>query len=287
MRHPTGLLGAAFVLGAVLALATACTGGQPTSSPAPRATAAATVTPTAAADVGTGTGSEPSPGDEPLDLVVLAASGGSGVAERYAPLLAEASGREVRNHGHLWVRPTGVLSGAESGADVVAGAEVILMYFPPVDYEPPGFLPCLEAVDPEGDGISGAPTATSVEDWQAWRNVLDQEYEAIWTLREGQPTLIVGYGGWNPWLAAWRQAGIEAECASALDALDVVEREAAEAHGAMHVSTLDVFNGPKHDQDPADQGWIADDGMHASESGEDRLVEALVAAGFEAGQPPG
>jgi hypothetical protein len=38
-----------------------------------------------------------------------------------------------------------------------------------------------------------------------------------------------------------------------------VEPEAAEARGAGFVSVFDVFNGPNHDEDPVEKGWMQDD----------------------------
>lgn len=163
---------------------------------------------------------------------------------------------------------------------------MILFYFPPAGFEPPDFLTCLEALDAEGGETWDPPVATTVEDWRAWRDALDREYEAIWALRESQPTIIRSYGGWNPWIPVWRLLGIEAECTAGEEAYDQVMREAASAAGAVHVSMLDVFTGPQHDQDPAERGWIRD-GMHLSDSGVDVLVQALAEAGFEAGEPPG
>ncbi len=264
------------------------------------ATGAPTATTAPAPPQPSGSRAEPSQAEGSVDLVVIAASGGDGVSERYAPLLADALGRDVRTYGKVGSLPTEVLSGAEGqwAADAVAGAEVILFYFPPVGFEPPEFLTCLEALDavgsdPDYSGPTWAPgttweppEATTVEDWQAWRDALDREYEAIWTLREGQPTMIRGYGSWGPWLPVWRQVGIEAECMAGEEALDQAQQAAAEAAGAVYVSMLDVFTGPQHDLDPAAQGWLAEDGMHLSEPGKEVLVEALAAAGFEESEPP-
>jgi hypothetical protein len=281
------------LLGSLAACGDSGTAVEPTAAvtPAPTATPSATGSPGASA--------EPSAADEPVDLVVVAASGGAGVSERYAPLLAAALGREVRTHSKIGSLPTELLSGTEGfDTDIVAGAEVILFYFPPAGYEPPDFLTCLEALDavtdpdyPGGTLAPGQtwdppPDATSVEDWQAWRDALDREYQAIWALREGQPTIIRGYGGWNPWIPVWRRLGVEAQCTAGEEALDQVQRQAAESAGAAYVSMLDVFTGPQHDQDPAEQGWIAEDGMHLSDVGKDVLVEALAAAGFEPNEPP-
>lgn len=283
---------------ALVLLLAACGGNAVTSAPTPTVSSAPTAAGSTTVEP-SGSGGEPPAGDEPVDLVVLAASGGAGVSERYAPLLAAALGREVRTHSKIGARPTELLSGTEGFyADIVAGAEVILFYFPPAGYEPPDFLTCFDALDavtdpdyPGGPLAPGqtfypAPAATSAEDWQAWRDALVREYAAIWALREGQPTIIRGYGGWNPWIPGWRRAGVEAQCTAGEAALDQVMREAAEASGAVYVSMLDVFTSPAHDQDPGEQGWIAEDGMHLSDPGKDVLVEALAAAGFEESEPP-
>ncbi len=264
----------------------ACGDSGATLSPTMTAAPPVTAPPSASAGPSS-SGGEPSPADEPVDLVVMALSGGWGVSERYAPLLTAALGRDVRTHGKIDALPTEVLGGPwPYWADTVAGAEVILFYFPPAGYEPPGFLPCLEALDAEDGGTWDPPEATTVEDWRAWRDALDREYEAMWALREGQPTIIRGYGGWNPWIPVWRRLGIEAECSAGEVALDQVMRDSAEAAGAVYVSMLDVFTGSEQDQDPPEQGWIDTDGMHLSDAGKDVLVEALAAAGFEVNEPP-
>jgi len=243
-------------------------------------------------------GGKPVAGDEPLDLVVMAASGGAGVAERYGPLVADALDREVRTHAKIGARPTEILEGAEgSWAELVAGAEIIVFNFPPGGFEPPSHLTCLEALDavtdPDYSGPAWTPgqtwdppAVTSVEDWQGWREALRREYEAIWTLREDRPTILRAYGGWNPWIPVWRQVGIERECSANEAALDQAMREAAATGGAVYVSMLDVFTGPGRDQDPAERGWIDDDGMHLSDEGVDVLVNALAAAGFEVNESP-
>ncbi len=65
-----------------------------------------------------------------------------------------------------------------------------------------------------------------------------------------------------------------------------VERDAAEAAGAVFVSALDLFNGPAHDVDPVELGWIGMDSVHANDAGRAILVEALAATGWEASEPP-
>ena len=66
-----------------------------------------------------------------------------------------------------------------------------------------------------------------------------------------------------------------------------VIREAAEANGAVFVSFFDVFDGPEHDEDPREKGWMQDDGWHANDTGGAVAAEALAAGEFEAREPPG
>ena len=91
--------------------------GSPVGCSASRATLAPTATATPAplpASSATrrpsGSGGERSPSDEAVDLVVVAASGGAGVSERFAPLLAAAPGQEVRTHSKIGSRPTELVS---------------------------------------------------------------------------------------------------------------------------------------------------------------------------------
>ena len=159
-------------------------------------------------------------------------------------------------------------------------------------------MTCLDAVDavngdPDYSGPAWTPgtkreppDATSVEDWSSWRQRLDQEYDAIWELRDGQPAVVLGYGGWNPWHSDWQEVGIAEVCTANEEVLDEVMRQSAEAHGAMYVSLLDAFTGPGHDRDPGERGLLAEDGMHLSAEGVDLLVETIVASGFEPSRPP-
>lgn len=91
MRRDLGLLASAVLLASLAA----CGGGS-------GAKAAPTVTASPASDA------------EPLDLVMLANSGGDGVAEPYAALAAEALGREVQAHDHFGAGPNELLSGSRA-----------------------------------------------------------------------------------------------------------------------------------------------------------------------------
>jgi lysophospholipase L1-like esterase len=127
---------------------------------------------------------------------------------------------------------------------------------------------------------------TSVEDWQDLRDALDRINDEIWRLRAGQPTIIRVLGSFNPWFGQLQQAGVASVCMANEGVRDQVERDAAEAAGAVFVSWLDLFNGPAHDVDPVEQGWLAD-GVHPNDTGRALMVEALSVTGWEASKPPG
>ena len=131
------------------------------------------------------------------------------------------------------------------------------------------------------------PVVPTVEDWQPYRDVLDEVYDEIWKARGGRPVVLRAHDIYNGFIAPWREVGIEAECTANWEVEMQVIREAAEANGAVFVSFFDVFNGPEHDEDPREKGWIDDDGMHANDDGGAVAAEALAAVGFELSEPPG
>jgi lysophospholipase L1-like esterase len=47
------------------------------------------------------------------------------------------------------------------------------------------------------------------------------------------------------------------------------------------VSIFDVFNGPNHEEDPREKGWMEGDGYHPNDAGAAAIAEALAAVGFE------
>ena len=68
----------------------------------------------------------------------------------------------------------------------------------------------------------------------------------------------------------------------------------SEAHGATWVSIYDVLNGPDHDWDPRELGYVGPTEQHPvmffgkpNEVGAPMIVDALVAAGFDRVAPPG
>jgi hypothetical protein len=289
-----------------------CGNGELTETTQPEADATASTTSTTApmnttipVEEEASSDAGPFPAGEPVDLLVMSDSSGWGIAERLAPLAAEALDREIRVHD--WAvggTPiTAILDWVQTTlADTVAEAEIIVVYGYPgglgYDLPEPNILTCFEAVDavlwPEeytGDWTPGTkwepvPVVATVEDWQPYRDVFDQVYTEIWKLREGHPTILLTWDVPTGYLAAWKEVGIESECVTNLEIQAQVVREAAEAHGAGFVSIIDVFNGPNHDEDPNEKGWMMEDLMHAGDEGRDVIAELLAASGFDPSEPP-
>jgi len=164
----------------------------------------------------------------------------------------------------------------------VAEAEIIVFIVSPIGVTPASHQPCIPFYE---DQAGKPPVATSVEDWQDLRDALDRNYDEIRRLRAGQPTIIRVVASFNPWFAQLREAGIASLCMANEAVRDQVERDAAVAAGAAFVSWLGLFNGPAHDVDPVEQGWLAD-GVHPNDAGRAVLVEALAATGWEASESP-
>jgi len=260
-----------------------------------------TLAPTTAAEEQPGSDAGPFPAGEPVDLVYLSDSGGTGVAERYVELAAEALDREVRLHDlRVGGRSiTGILSSIQhvvSLAEQVAEAEMIVLYAHPGGLEynlpQPNVVTCINASDALQEPTSTLdwepPVVATVEDWQPYRDVLDEIYAEIWKLRDGRPLILRAHDIYNGFISSWRELGIEPECTANWEVEMEVIREAAEANGAVFVSFFDVFNGPDHDQDPTEKGWVDDDDLwHANDKGGSVAAEALAAVGFEVSEPPG
>jgi len=63
-------------------------------------------------------------------------------------------------------------------------------------------------------------------------------------------------------------------------------RLAAEPYGIPFLSRLDAFNGPDHDEDPREKGYIVSDGEHPSDLAAQYTAELLSQMGYEPVPPP-
>jgi hypothetical protein len=275
-------------------LATAGCGSDNTVSDQAQNAADATTT-TVAAEPVTTTTTAPSaawPAEgEPWDLLYISDSGGWGVADLLAEQAAEALGVEVRVYDHASGGLSAVTALARIRGDAypnisdwVRESEIIVVYGNPED----------SGADLEiGTCVSTSimerepPAHQTAADYQPYEKVLDELYAEIWKLREGTPTVLRAIDLYNPVISAWREAGIDPECTEHWELWSSVIRGAAEANGAVMVSTYDLFNGPSHDEDPREKGYIGSDGEHTTTQGAAAIAAAIAAKGFEPTAPPG
>ncbi len=240
----------------------------------------------------TSTAGAAGPGDdaEVWDLLYIQDSHGFGVAELLGKRLEEELGVEVNVHdkaiGNLAADTVLKRIRGDSPDDwsnLVRDAEVIVFFGNP---EGSGATSDIGTCISDSTRHREPPVRYSDEDWQPYRDLLEEIYAEIWKIRNGEPVVLRGLDFINPAISAWRQAGIEPECTAALEAMNRAVRVAAEANAATLVSTYDLFNGPNHDQDPREKGWIGSDGIHMSAEGMEAIADVISAAGFEPATAP-
>jgi len=231
----------------------------------------------------------PAPG-EPWDLVYMADSTGWGVAAAYADRAEEALGVEVRVHdltqgGLSAVRMREMLDIALY-AERFAEAEIIVVFGSPrgsgIELPEPDIETCVST----SSYVRPPPARSEAADWTAYREVLGSAFERIWELRDGKPTVFRAVDMYSPVIGQWEDAGVLDECTREWAMMSDQIRAAAEAHGVLMISVFDALNGPEHDRDLVELGWILSDREHLNAEGVDEVANALAAAGFEPSWPP-
>ena len=221
------------------------------------------------------------------DLVWFSDSSGNFVADLWASRIEDTQGVDVTVH-HF--EGPGVIGSASFIVDLlevtevenaIKQAEVIGLYTNPArtpagDDDACPFLTAT-AADP--------PEVYSKEDFVEYRDFLREIYGRIFELRAGEPVIIRAMDLPVPILVQWRDRGIERECTAIWEAWTGVAREVAAEYGVPMASMYDAFNGPAHDEDPGEKGYIGADGLHPSPKGNAAQVDVLDALGYEPVEP--
>jgi hypothetical protein len=229
---------------------------------------------------------------EEWDLVYISDSTGLGVAYRFAKNIERDTGKTVRVHSYaigglsalsvlntLRSAPEDVPAGQfESLHADIAEAEVIVFFGNPRG-------------DPSQGGVmmggmqscigSLVPSDCSPEFYAPYIENLKAVYEEILALRDGKPTIIRAVDFYNPIISSHRTKIIEVECTACWETFNSAVHQAAEAYNILLESVYDAFNGPNHDEDPREKGYIGPDGVHASEEGQQVIADILSEAGYE------
>jgi len=218
------------------------------------------------------------------DLVWISDSRGFGVAQLWADLIEEAEGVEVRVHDRATPRLSLVqvrewFTHDDEFRGEVADAEIIFVFGNPTGSGPD------EGCAPWTEPYWQPPERATPADWASYGDVLRDILDVVVELRAGQPTVIRVADEWAAPIADWREAGVEAVCTAGWEAQAGVIREAADEYGAGTASWYDAFNGPDHDEDPREKGYISSDGWHQSVEGAAAQVEVLHTLGYDAIAP--
>ena len=228
---------------------------------------------------------------EPWDLVWFSDSMGWGVAEAWAELIEDAEGVEVRVHDHALgdapiERFLQMIGDDEDIRREVADAEIIVVYANAAETGPADTEVCHRTRTVKALRHTGPPGIYTAADFAAYGDVYRDTFKAIFELRAGQPTVIRVFDKFAGMLVDWREAGIEAECTATYEAEAGAIRAAADDYGVALASVYDVFNGPDHDEDPREKGYVDEwDGLHASRAGAAATAEILHGLGYGAITP--
>jgi len=232
---------------------------------------------------------------EKWDLVYISDSTGWGVAKKYAENIKRDTGKTV----HVKDYAIGALSAIEvlyalhgdsgqmnirerlqSLRSDVAEAEVIVLFVNPRG-EPSkggvqgGMEKCL-------DYRSGnPPDSCTIQMYQPYTENLKSIYKEIFSLRNGQPTIIRATDIYNPVISEHRKRSMEIECTQCQEIFNTAVRNAADEFNIPLVSIYDAFNGTDHNEDPREKGYIGDDGIHASEKGRQTIANFLSEVGYD------
>ena len=221
---------------------------------------------------------------EPWDLVWITDSMGAGVADAWADKIEESEGVEVRVHDHWkgWMSLVEVrdwLTDDETLRDEVVDAEIIVVYGNNSETGPPDYLRTCHMASPTP---RDPPNVYTPADFVPYGDALRDIYDVVFELRASQPTVIRAFDVFNGMIADWWEAGVEPECTAFWESESEALREAAGDYGVAMVSFYDEFNGPDHDEDPREKGYITVDGKHASTEGVAVQAEVLHDLGYDA-----
>ena len=227
------------------------------------------------------------------DLVFISDSSGRGVGKRYAVHIENDLGVKVTLH-NLAINTLSagrVLAALRGEGDrdpslselpnLIPEAQVVVFYANPIhsiSETNPGDWNCVSSSRPY-------VVDCSPETFDAYRADLDAIYEQIFALRDDSPIIIRCFDAYNPLYSAWREHGVFNDCLHCWENYNETIHQAAAAHNVPVAHVYDAFNGPNHDEDPRDKGYIGSDGMHTNETGRDIIADLLRKLGYEYSVP--
>lgn len=236
-------------------------------------TCAPTVTPTAKPD-------------ELWHVVVLGDSQSWGYGEYYAKQLeADLGTKTVLDDLSLGGLRSGQLlydlrGGSLSRPEVpisIKQAKVVTFTAPPADQIK---LPIVASVD-EDKLVPSERYNCSAKALDNYKADLESIIGEIFSLRKGQPTIILAKDYYCPYYAEWKKVGRYDEYKHCWEKFNAVIHQVAAEHKIPVAEVYAAFHGSDHDQDPRDKGYIGTDGIHASEAGRQVIADQFRKLGYE------
>ena len=131
-------------------------------------------------------------------------------------------------------------------------------------------------------GIPSDKCKCSAQEVAAYKANLGAIADEILKLRKGQPTIIRTYTRFMPFYRQWREQGMFDEYQRCVAALDAAILQAGQERGILVADTGLALNGPNHDQDPNDKGYISADGIHENDVGAKIVADVFRKLGYAA-----
>jgi hypothetical protein len=123
------------------------------------------------------------------------------------------------------------------------------------------------------------------ETFEAYRADLAAIYQEILTLRGDDPIIIRSFDAYNPLYSVFKEHGISEACLGCWETYNQVIHQAAEQFKIPVANVFEAFNGPNHDEDPREKGYIGSDGIHTSGEGSTVIATLLRELGYEPTEP--
>jgi hypothetical protein len=167
-------------------------------------------------------------------------------------------------------------------SQLLKDAEFVVIWVNPMD----SVIPEIPMDDGACFGYGGTVGSCPPEAYEKFTADLKAIYARIFELRDGQPTIVRGLDLYMPRVSQWiKQEKFEA-CTDCWENLSDATRLAAEAYNIPFLSRYDAFNGPNHNEDPREKGYIISDGIHPSVLAAEFTAELLSEMGYEPVTPP-
>lgn len=207
------------------------------------------------------------------DLVFISDSSGWHVGEIYAKYIEEETGIPVNLHdASVGGLSAGQVLAALQGehvananlnqlSELIPEAEVVVFFANPED-----------SVSDTHPGDWNCTTGSlyvndcSRETFDAYAADLDAIYEEVFALRGDAPIIVRAFDIYN-FPGRWEEYGVSESCPICWETFLQVVHERAEAHNVPVAHVYDAFTGPDHLEDPREQGYTLDDGIHLNEAG--------------------